>query len=373
MLQKVPVGRYNPYKRMGLPGFPRPVPKRPFSVVFPSATASCGEFAENTQGVDDSSPADQAADIDCAELSLATVGIDRLDMAAAHWGELLMLARSTIRCCARFAVALSLITTSMCGCAGMKTPESQLFGANSNFQSASVTYRIERQVPAHSAKSAGWTRFLSPGETAKPTDRRVTMLAARYPHPAGRAGYARLECVTATIPNAAASQSSNWLERVGKLADETMPGISMSDGIHEAMGLDLPIGELEGILQRLQQSAQGAEPRSNPRQVVQVSYEIDGQAHPERSQRVPELEQLIARVRNEGSVISHSSNVAETFVSRPPASKAAAPAANVLPAQYVEPVTVPVAGGAIQPVSHEQPLATSSPTMWRLPAVVPVQ
>jgi hypothetical protein len=259
----------------------------------------------------------------------------------------------------------------------MKTSQSQLFGAgSSNFKSASVTYRIDRQVPSR-ASNAGWAKLLSAGEKDQPAERRVTMLAVRYPHPAGRAGYARLECITATIPDAAKSKSPGWLERVGKLADETMPGLSMSEGIHEATGLDLPIGEVEGVLARLQQSASSAESTTsaatNPRQVVQVSYEIDGQAQPDFQRRVPELERLIARVRNEGSVVSHNSSIVESLVSRPAANKASAAAANVLPAQHVVPVTVPLANGAIQPVSHEQPLATSLPTMWRLPAVEPAR
>src|SRR5690349_15743474 len=149
------------------------------------------------------------------------------------------------------AAALVVAACCTCGCAGMKTSQSQLFGTgNSNFKSASVTYRIERQVPSRSTSSAGWANLLSPGEKNNPAERRVTMLAVRYPHPAGRAGYARLECITATIPDAATSQSPGWLERVGKLADETMPGLTMAEGIHEAMGLDLPIGEVEGVLAR---------------------------------------------------------------------------------------------------------------------------
>jgi hypothetical protein len=286
-----------------------------------------------------------------------------------------MIARFKMRRCACVTVAL-LVAASTCGCAGMKSSQSQLFGAGgSNFKSASVTYRIERQVASRSA-STGWAKLLSPTEMDKPAERRVTMLAVRYPHPAGRAGYARLECVTATIPGTTTSQSSSWLKRVGKLADETMPGLTMAEGIHEAMGLDLPIGEVEGVLAQLQQSGGDQSAQSaatNSRQVVQVSYEIDGQTHPEHYQRVPQLERLIARVRNEGSVVSHSSSVVESLVSRPAANKAAAPATNVLPAQHVAPVTIPLTIGAIQPVSHEEALATNSPTMWRLPPVQPVR
>src|SRR4029079_2099387 len=82
---------------------------------------------------------------------------------------------------------------------------------------------------------------------------------ARYPHRRGRAGFARLECITATISDPANSKSPGWLERVGKLADETTPGLTMAEGIHEAMGLDLPIGEVEGVLARLQQSTGGSQ------------------------------------------------------------------------------------------------------------------
>jgi hypothetical protein len=179
------------------------------------------------------------------------------------------------------------------------------------------------------------------------------------------------------MPDAASSKSTGWLDRVGKLADETMPGLTMAEGIHEAVGLDLPIGDVEKVLARLQQTTSGTEsPESettNPRQIVQVSYEIDGQEHPDLQRRVPELERLIARVRSEGSVVSHSSSVVESLVSRSEPNKSAAPAANVLPAQHVSPLAAVPVENVILPVSYEQPLATSAPTMWRLPPVDLVQ
>ncbi|MEX2113819.1 MAG: hypothetical protein WD845_11575 [Pirellulales bacterium] len=286
-----------------------------------------------------------------------------------------MIRSDILRPCAAAAIALGTFLASTAGCSGMKTSQSQLFGTQGNYQSASITYRIEQNVPSRGAGGPAWVKNLV-GRADLPTERRITMLAVRYPHPAGRAGYARLECIVAAAPTGGAgnSQPPGWLERIGKLADDGLPGIALAEGIHEAMGLDVPVSELSGVLARLEQSQPGAiaAQRGGARQqVVQVSYELNGAAQPPRTARVAELDQLIARVRRDGSLISHTSSVAESLVSPPAETIASAPATiSTMPAaQPAAPVVVALAGGAIQPASHQEPLVASPPTVQRLPPV----
>lgn len=258
----------------------------------------------------------------------------------------------------------------------MKTAESQLFGTNGPYQSASITYRVEQTIPPRATDGTNWARFLKLPAAGAAAERRVTMLAVRYPHPAGRAGYARLECVVAALPDGEAPSPGlpGWLDQLGKLADDGLPGISMAQGVREAMGLDVPIGELSEVLARLEASAASgpvASAASDGRQVVQVSYELNGAAHPQRHRRVAELDRLIARVRRDGSVISHSASVVslmEPSLAAPPASPAAVPTMSNTPTEPA--IEVPIAGnGAIQAVSFSEAAPPSDPTVRRLPAV----
>jgi hypothetical protein len=286
------------------------------------------------------------------------------------------------------AVAAALVASTV-GCSGMKTSQSQLFGTQGNYQSASITYRIEQHIPPRAASGPAWVKHLALGGAEQPAERRIATLAVRYPHPAGRAGYARVECIIAAAPDGAVESSRlpGWLDRLGELADDGLPGISMAEGIHEAMGLDVPIGELDAVLARLEQTdagRQGQPGGDGQRQVVQVSYAVNGAIRPPRSRRVAELDQLIARVRRDGSVISHSSSIVEPLVNPSVVSLASAPvgiptasvpAANpgMMPAQPAAPAAVPIADGAIQPVGYAAPLSAAPTAMRRLPPVSSVQ
>ncbi len=283
------------------------------------------------------------------------------------------------------AVAVAALVASTAGCSGMKTSQSQLFGTQGNYQSASITYRIEQLVPPRAASGPAWAKYLALGSDEQPAERRVITLAVRYPHPAGRAGYARIECIIAAAPNGGGESSRlpGWLERLGELADDGLPGISMAEGIHEAMGLDVPIGELDAVLARLEQpddGIQGQPGGAARQQAVQVAYALNGAARPPRTKRVAELDQLIARVRSDGSVISHGSSIAESLVNPPVVSLASEqpvnPPASVTAASHLGmpvPAVAPTTGGAIQPVGYEEPLSAAPSFLRRLPPVAPVQ
>ncbi|MGD9723139.1 MAG: hypothetical protein AB7O59_17540 [Pirellulales bacterium] len=321
--------------------------------------------------------------------------------------------RSDCRGTARLWVG-ALLLAGAAGCSGIKTSDSQLFGAHGGCQSAAIAYRVERDIPRQPSGDSRLAKWLAPYDANRPPERRRTTLAVRYPHPSGRAGYARVECIVedVTRPAAPVADDSSWLGRVRRAADEHMPGIVLADGVHEAMGLDVRIEDLAPVLARLRQpeilttaaTARVGESQAN-NAVVQVACTIDNAPlpAPPAAQRVQELDKLIARVRRDGSLISHDARLADPFAGIAPAptvpagavfaaAAAPAPGTSAAPAAWapVPPTTAVVAsagtmvggqpGGEVVaatfvPAAHALPAAIASPaappTMWRLPPVAP--
>ena len=254
---------------------------------------------------------------------------------------------------------LCAVVASTQGCGTFGSNQSQLFGHTGKYQAANVNYRIEQAEPG----------------TGTPGARRTLTLAVRYPHPAGRAGYARVECVIQRPSDSAGdSKFSAVLKQVRKLTDDNLPGIAFGDGVQEAMGLDVPIGELEHVLVELERAPIGSVPSLSASR-VEVAGTINGVAVPPRSARIAELDRLAARVRRDGGLIS-AQQVQMQLASPTPATTApvaaamvppsgslapAAPAAT--PAPVIIPPSAPLGSPAVVPTSFAEPV------IRRLPAV----
>ena len=180
---------------------------------------------------------------------------------------------------------------SLAGCSLLQSGESQLFSSPSRYQAASITYR---------KASCGTDEV--PG--------RRTTLAIRYPHPAGRAGCARVELIVDGGFGTRDPLSPRWLDRMRRLARENLPGVSLAPGIEEALGYDWPVAELDPLLARLEHPLPTSLDLS-PGAKVSVVASINGAAVPPRNAPLAELEELIARVRREGSLISHGTPAPE--------------------------------------------------------------
>jgi hypothetical protein len=233
---------------------------------------------------------------------------------------------------------------SIAGCAMLQNGESQLFSRPSRYESASILYRVGPRGPTVAAtrvslvslqQQAGAEQSDADGSTG-----RRTTLAIRYPHPAGRAGYARVELIVETGPATPDPSSPNWLDRVRRLARENLPGIALAPGIDEALALDLPMAELDPLLVRLEQPAPATSPARASANVSLVAS-INGTALPLRNTPVAELDRLTARVRREGSLISHKAQVAEFPAAEPPLAArqppSPQPASQIITASYTQP------------------------------------
>ena len=202
----------------------------------------------------------------------------------------------------------------MAGCAGIETSESQLFAEPSRCQSATIAYRFEHKSGRGNAPRSAVAKLLDPAGTSGKPICRVVSLAVQYPHPKGRTGYARVECIVAGASDGGEAPTGprGWLARFGRLAEDTLPGLKMADGVDEALGLDVPIGELDDALAALQRPADPSstvQAHSADSAATRVFCTINGVNLLPRHERVAELDRLVARVRRNGSIISPTSSV----------------------------------------------------------------
>ncbi len=134
-------------------------------------------------------------------------------------------------------------------------------------------------------------------------DRKVT-LAVRYPHPQGRAKCALVEiAVESPTAGQAKSVATGWLDRMRVAAHEGLVGFAMDDGVEEARAYDLPAAELDSLVAKLSQPATNP-PAGRAAPAIFVGL-CNGQALPDRNSRVPDLDELILRVRRGGTTIAH--------------------------------------------------------------------
>jgi hypothetical protein len=128
----------------------------------------------------------------------------------------------------------------------------------------------------------------------------------------------------------------SWVDRERRFANESLPGVSMSGGVQEALGLDLGVADLDRVVARLQQPIQPAGRVSRAKEVV-IAAKINGAPLALPNAPVAELDALIVRVRREGSLISHSSATMDWELDLPPDPASPRAASAVMPASYTEP------------------------------------
>ncbi|MBI3837870.1 MAG: hypothetical protein HY288_08055 [Planctomycetia bacterium] len=240
-----------------------------------------------------------------------------------------------LACPAGICVAIA----SVAGCAMLGSNESQLFSRTSRYESASITYRVTPVAPGNAPLGAPLTAYQAPTFHGANSSSRKTMLAVRYPHPAGRAGFARVELIVQASKSDAPGTSAwmpNWLDRVRRFAHESLPGVSMAEGVQEALGLDLPVADLDRVVARLQQPVQTASGVESAREVL-IAAKINGAPLALANVRVAELDGLVARVRREGSLISHSSSTIDWELDSQPGPASPQAASAIIPASYSSP------------------------------------
>jgi hypothetical protein len=180
---------------------------------------------------------------------------------------------------------------ALAGCNGfVLSGETIVSGQKWTYQSAQIVYR--RQIN---------------GSPRDPQSARLRTLTIAYPHPAGKAGYARVELVeesvlpTGTSP---AEADEGWMARLRRSTRNVMPGVRLADGVSGAWAIDLRISQVNLLLYHLdQQGFFGTTVPAVPE--TSLAATVNGVPFERPWSQVAELEALAARVRREGSLVSH--------------------------------------------------------------------
>jgi DNA polymerase-3 subunit gamma/tau len=160
-------------------------------------------------------------------------------------------------------------------------------------------------APATSAEPSA----LPASVEAPPSPRTVRILAIRYPHPDGRRDVARAELIVADA-SAETSANASWRSRLGRTMSGVMPGVAWGPGIRRAVGLDVPVSELQAVVAAAQQPCAAGATVSAPATAL-VRLDVNGQSAAIASSAPPERQRLADRVDREGRVISYRGSASE--------------------------------------------------------------
>jgi hypothetical protein len=163
----------------------------------------------------------------------------------------------------------------------------------------------------------------------------IGTLVIQYPHPAGRAGVAR---VTFSLDSSrvGASQAAS----LNPFASSEPPAIAgHHEEVHEVWALDIPSGESDRYFQLLStQNFYNGEPIAGP---AELAVTINGKQVRKAWEQVPELNGLVQRVRREGQLVGYlrpaalagtaASPIASTQVYREMLAKSGGPATGAPP------------------------------------------
>jgi hypothetical protein len=211
----------------------------------------------------------------------------------------------------RLAIVPLVFLAALAGCASLASDESRTAGIGlaapaTSFRQASLAYQAE--APAYAVRQAGYAAIFPLGEV----DSRAAgepRLAIVYPHPDGLEWVALAEVVVPKADRANGAPADTgwrrWFAQTGRTLRESMPGMRWHEGVQEAWALDVPAADLDVVFRELDREGYFGRGES-PRAEVVLQTQIDGKRIAKHWTRSEALDQLIARVREEGRLISHT-------------------------------------------------------------------
>jgi hypothetical protein len=165
-------------------------------------------------------------------------------------------------------------------------------------------------LPPVEVELASFAPAIKPSSVESPPPARtVTVLAIRYPHPDGRRDVARAELIVVD-PAAQASADTSWRPRLGRALTSALPGVAWGPGIRRAVGLDVPVRELQEVVAAAQQPPAVGAGESSPGTSL-VRLDVNGRPATIASSSPPQLAQLAQRVARDGRVISYRGPASE--------------------------------------------------------------
>jgi hypothetical protein len=203
------------------------------------------------------------------------------------------------------------LAVALLGCSALQPRSVRIDSAAGTYQGVTLTYRLDGgqlSEPLTVARIAGHQVTQESVPSSPYPDHSVARLSIRYPHPDGKAGYALAELVVATRtpPNAQAKKAAwqQWIDSFAATARDILPGVKLSDDVHEAWAMDISKGDLDRVIAGMVQSGYFANP-SKASVGVELAARIDNFQANKQWSREPELDILMERIRQEGRLVSY--------------------------------------------------------------------
>ncbi|HVX10474.1 MAG TPA: hypothetical protein VHC22_04800 [Pirellulales bacterium] len=198
------------------------------------------------------------------------------------------------------------------GCSVMQPRSLRIDSAAAPYRGVTLSYRVDGgqlSEPLTVARIVDGKVIQERLPSSPYPDRSVVRLSIRYPHPDGKLGYALAEMVVETRkpPNVQAQKKSTWQQwgdSIASTAQELLPGIKMSDDIYEAWSLDIAKSDLDRVIAGMSQSGYFVNP-SKTTMGVELAARVDDFQANKKWSREPELDILLERLRQEGSLVSY--------------------------------------------------------------------
>lgn len=209
------------------------------------------------------------------------------------------------------AAALALagvVLACSAGCNSLGGRPTQVVSADSLYQRATVTYRLDSQrlSPARTQPAGGATPVSYESSSAAAAQQRtLTTVSLTFPHPDGKPGMALVEVVIeAPDAQADAARPTRWLRKAGRLIDGSLPGVHWGEGVQEAWAMDVPQRELDELVKQLADQGYFTGNFEHARPGVELSTQLNGKQLRKQWSRVAALDALLARVQTEGKLVS---------------------------------------------------------------------
>lgn len=218
----------------------------------------------------------------------------------------------------RAMLLLACVGSFSYGCSFVdRRPKLPIDSAAGLYDQAKVEYKLDAgqlNLPLAVTRVEGQLVSYDQVPSAPRRDTSVGTLSIEYPHPEGRAGYARARLEISSHAPAAASEqpeaadASAW-SKLGQQMNPrrllTSTGAKPSPGVDETWELDIPRSYLDAAVTSLDRSGY-FDSRQKGAEGVEINARVDGRNVRKSWQQVPELNELMVAIRNQGRLVAYS-------------------------------------------------------------------
>ena len=198
------------------------------------------------------------------------------------------------------------------GCAGTIDAPPPMDVARGDYRKVELNYELDAgRMSVPLALTRVEAQLVSHEQVASnPLPKRSTgKLIVRYPHPAGREGYAMAAVIIESdVQRAPPSKTPGgiwWRWFAGSNRAKPADTPMLEKGIHETWVVDLPKAELDALVAELADPAPWGR-RNESVDAARMTLTLDGKRYRLRGSDIPSLEQLMRDIRGRGQLVSYT-------------------------------------------------------------------